>query len=345
MQKATSDKLVLVTGGSGYVAGWTIIGLLRHGYTVKTTVRDLKRQSEVEATIARHTDIEGRLSFIQADLLQDKGWPQAVEGCEYVAHVASPMPAGPQTGATMVAAAREGTMRVLRAAKSAGVKRVVMTSSVAAAMPAPSRGGEQKPGDENRWTDLNMKGAVDYVRSKTLAEKDAWDYIREDGAGLELTAILPSVILGAALGSDNSASLEIISRLLKGHIPGIPRVGFSILHMDDLVNLQLRALSAPAAANERFIASSNFLWMEEICRLLRENFGQSAKRVPTTILPDLFLHLAAIFKPALKQITPNIGRRREYSSAKAAALLGWHAQSAEKAVLDCARSLIKEQLV
>ncbi|MDT5186619.1 MAG: hypothetical protein QOI29_4777 [Mycobacterium sp.] len=249
------QETVLVTGGSGFLGGWAVVELLRRKYSVRTTIRDLKRAPQVRAMIATEVDPGNRLQFVQADLLKDQGWDEATTDADFVLHVASPMPVGEFRGQDVIAPAREGTLRVLRAARKAAIKRVVITSSTAAALPPP--GSADVVSDETIWTDLPPKAIHNYARSKTLAEQDAWAYVRDNG-GLELTTVLPNQIQGPVLGRDFSPSVSIIAMMLNGKLPAVPQVGWGIVDVRDVVDLHIRAMNSPKAPGQRFIANSDF---------------------------------------------------------------------------------------
>src|SRR3954453_12289786 len=218
-------KTVLVTGGSGFLAGWCIIGLLDRGYRVRTTVRNPARERDVHAAVESQTDPGGRLTVHQAELMSDEHWPLAIEGCDYVLHVASPFPPKqPKDPDELIVPAREGTLRVLRIALEHGVKRVVVTSSVAAIRLAD--GAEARPLTEEDWTDPDAPGLTPYVRSKTIAEQAAWNLVRERGDEDRLAVVNPGAIIGPVLNDDLSYSLEAVKRLLDG-APGVPKLGFS----------------------------------------------------------------------------------------------------------------------
>ena len=336
------EQRVLVTGGSGYLAGWAVVELLRRGYRVRTTIRNLAREGDVRAAVARQVDAGDRLSFVAADLLRDEGWDRAVDDTTYVLHVASPMPIGEFRGQDVIRPAREGTRRVLEAAAKAAVKRVVITSSTAAAMPKQKSGAVA---DETVWTDLPPKAIYDYARAKTLAEQDAWAFMRRPDVKMALTTILPGQIQGPVLGSDYSASIDIVRLMLNGRMPVLPRIGFGIVDVRDLVDLHIRAMVSPAAAGERFIASGDFLWFSDIARLLRENLGTRAAKVPTRIIPDVVVRLGALFNAEMAQLAPNLGQRANVSSAKAQRVLGWRTRSASASIMDAANSLIALGLV
>ncbi len=341
----TNRETVLVTGGSGYLAGWMIAGLLRDGFSVRATLRSLKKQNDVRAAVTRQVDPEDRLSFVAADLMSDEGWNDALAGCEYAVHVASPMGQGAPKGTDLAGPAREGTLRVLKAAAANGVRRVVCTSSTIASQPPPSPAGGQPRGDESMWTDTGRNGTGEYARSKVLAERAAWEFIEKDTSGMTLATVLPGMILGPVMTKSVSGSLEIVSRLLNGKAPALPNIGFSISDTQDIVDLHKKAMTSPAAANQRFVGTGDFLWMSEIAELLREQFPAYKAKIPKRRLPDLIVRLAAPFQEEARFILPMLGKRKEFDSSKAAALLQWRPRRSTEAVIDCARNLIEGGLV
>jgi dihydroflavonol-4-reductase len=334
---AADGKTVLVTGGSGFLGSWCAVELLRQGYDVRTTVRDPAREAEVRAAVETRAPADGRLAVMAADLTADAGWEEAAGGCDYVLHVASPFPpVQPQDPDELIVPAREGTLRVLRAAAGAGVERVVVTSSVAAIA------GGSKPGRllaEEDWTDPDKPGLSPYVRSKTIAERAAWDFAREQGATQRLAVVNPGAILGPVLGDGGSYSLQVIERLLKG-MPGMPRIGFSFVDVRDVADLHLRAMTAPEAGGERFVAAGPFLWVSEVAEILRQRLGVAAAKVPKRSLPDFLVRAAGRFDPGIRSIVGQLGLRYEYSSEKAETRLGWQQRPAEEMVVDCAESIL-----
>ena len=344
MSTNTSGKTVLVTGGSGYLAGWVIVGLLQRGYRVRTTLRDLSREKQVRAALTREVDSADLLSFYAADLLSDEGWDAATAGADYVLHVASPMGQG-EMKPDLVRPAREGTVRVLNAAARAGVQRVVYTSSTVAAQSATVPGELQPRSDESTWTDVQQKGLPEYPRSKTLAERAAWEFIERDRSGMTLTTVLPGMILGPVMKDHISGSLELVSRLLTGRFPAIPHIGFAITDTRELVDLHLTAMLAPEAANQRFLGVGDFLWVDEIANLLRERLGAAAEKVPVRKLPDFVVRVAGLFQYEARFMLPLLGKRREYDVAKAANILDWRPRPARDAVLTCAESILRSGLV
>lgn len=330
---------VLVTGGSGFIGGWCVIKLLEQGYSVRTTVRSLSREKAVRALLCTVVDAQDRLSFCAAELTDDAGWDAAVSGCRYVLHVASPVVLSePRNPDDLVRPARDGTQRVVRAAIKAGVERIVVTSSVAAASP---RGDvATSVSDETVWTDLADATVSAYARSKTLAERAAWDLVQASGGTTTLATVNPSVVLGPVLSGDFSQSVELVERLLSGRVPAIPRLGFNIVDVRDVADLHVRVMTAPEAAGQRFIAAGGFAWMADIASLLRARLGAAAGRVPTRNAPDFLVRLFALFNPDLRTVVPRLGIRREFTSAKAQKMLGWTPRPLDGTVLDCARSLI-----
>ncbi len=303
-------KTVLVTGGSGFLGSWCVIELLRHGYSVRTTVRDLSREPEVRAAIASEVDAADRLSVLAADLRSDEGWEQAVDGCDYVLHVASPFPpVQPKDPDELIVPAREGTLRVLKASLDAGVERVVVTSSIAAI--TGGLGPSSPPLTEDDWSDPDNPRLTPYARSKTIAERAAWDFVRERGETEKLAVVNPGAILGPVLSADRSYSIELIERLLKG-MPGAPRIGFSFVDVRDVADLQIRAMTAPEAGGERFVAVESFQWMEEVAEVLRDRLGEAAAKVPKRTVPNLLVRAMAIFDPGIRSI---VGPARQEDGA------------------------------
>lgn len=335
----SEQKTVLVTGGSGFIGSWCVIGLLQQGFTVRTTVRSLAREAAVRAAIGTVVDPQDRLSFHAADLTADAGWDAAAHGCDYVLHVASPVSiAEPRNADELIVPAREGTRRAVGAALRAGVKRVVLTSSVAAASPRTE--ARDSTADESVWTDLDDPKVGAYGRSKTLAERTAWDLVAAASGTTTLATVNPSVVLGPVLGRDFSDSVQVVERLLSGRAPGLPRLGFCFVDVRDVADLHIRAMTAPEAAGQRFIAAGDFAWMEEVAAILKAGLGAAAGKVPTRKVPDLVLRVAALFDRNLAAVMPRLGKKRTFSSAKAERVLGWRRRPLEETVLDCARSLI-----
>ena len=339
------QETVLVTGGSGYIAGWIIVQLLEQGYCVRATVRSLSREASVRSAVATQIKAQNRLSFFVADLLKDDGWSDAVSGCNYVIHIASPMGQG-EPKADLVRPAREGTIRLLKAARKAGVQRVVLTSSTVAAKGSLKHGEAASAAtNESTWTDSEKKGLSEYARSKTLAERAAWEFAEQTTGTMEVTTILPGMVLGPVMTRTISGSVELISRMLTGKVPALPRIGFSVVDVRDLAALHIRAMRVPEAAGQRFLGVGDFLWMEDMAKLLRDNLGQQASKVPTRRLPDFVLRIAALFQYEARFMAPMLGQRTQFDVSKAATLLDWHPRPASDVVLACANDLIRQHLV
>ncbi|HEY4927489.1 MAG TPA: aldehyde reductase [Roseiarcus sp.] len=335
-------SMVLVTGGSGFIGSHCILQLLAAGHQVRTTVRNLKRESDVRAMLSQGGAEPGdRLSFAAADLESDAGWAQAAAGCEFVLHVASPFPSTvPRDENELIVPAREGALRVLRAARDAGVKRVVLTSSFAAiGYGQPPR---TKPFDETDWTNADGDDVRPYVKSKTLAERAAWDFIAREGGALELSVVNPVAVFGPALGADYSTSILLIQRLMDGALPGCPRISFGVVDVRDVADLHLRAMSDDAAKGQRFLAvSGDFMAVVEIAKVLKARMGEAARRVPTRQLPNWLVRLVALRDAAAQQITPELGKMKNGTSEKARRMLGWAPRSREEAIVASAESLMK----
>jgi dihydroflavonol-4-reductase len=336
------DQTVLVTGGSGFLGGWCVLGALGRGYRVRASLRDPAREEGLRAMVEAQSGSSARLSVARADLGADDGWEEAVAGCTYVLHVASPFPtAQPKDPDELIVPAREGTLRVLRASLAAGVQRVVVTSSVAAVRNFPGPPPD-RPLNEEDWTDPTQQHLTPYTRSKTIAERAAWDFMGEHDASAKLAVINPSAILGPTLSADHSSSLELVERLLGG-MPGMPRLSFSVVDVRDVAELHLLAMASPQAAGERFIAAGPSLWIAEMARILRARLGAQASKVPRRTLPDVVVRAAALFDPALRAFVSDLGKQVFFSSEKAKQRLGWTLRPVEDTLAECAQSLLAER--
>jgi nucleoside-diphosphate-sugar epimerase len=333
---------VLVTGGSGFIGSHCILQLLAAGHTVRTTVRSLERAAGVRAMLkAGGAEPGDRVSFCAADLGSDAGWVQAVRGCDHVLHVASPFPPGvPKHDDDLVVPARDGTLRVLRAAREAGVKRVVLTSSFAAI--GYGRPPQSQPFDETSWTDLTGRVSA-YVKSKTLAERAAWDFVGGPNGRLELVVVNPVAVLGPVLGLDFSTSIELIKRMLDGGMPGCPALYFGVVDVRDVADLHLKAMMQPAARGERFLAAAgDFMSLLEIAAVLRNRLGVAARRAPTRQIPNWILRIAALGSPIIRELLPELGKKKNGTHEKARRLLGWAPRSNEESIVSAAESLLRQ---
>jgi dihydroflavonol-4-reductase len=337
---AEASGTVMVSGGTGFLGGWCIAELLERGYEVRTTVRDLAREPAVRDALAKAgVDAGDRLAVLRADLESDEGWADAVAGCRYVLHVASPFPpVQPKDPDELIVPARDGALRVLRAAFDAGVERVAMTSSIAAVRPARDSSADA-PYTEADWTDGGDASKTPYARSKTIAERAAWDLARETGAD-RLAVVNPGAIIGPALNDDHSYSLQVVQRLLDG-MPAMPKLGFTFVDVRDVADLHIRAMTDPAAGGERFIAADRWLWMADVAGVIRERVGDAATKVPTRVAPNLAIRAMALFDPSVRSVVSDLGKRSHFSSEKARSTLGWAPRPVEDSIEDCARSLLR----
>lgn len=338
-----SGELVLVTGGSGFLGCHCIIQLIAAGYRMRTTVRSLKRGADVQAMLKQGgCEPADRLSFAAADLGADAGWAEAVQDCAYVLHVASPFPPGaPKNDDEVIVPARQGALRVLKAARLAGVRRVVLTSSFAAI----GYGGPPRKFTEADWTDLSAPGLSAYVRSKTLAERDAWDFVAKEGAP-ELAVVNPVAIFGPVLGPDYSTSIELVQRMLSGGLPAAPKLAYGIVDVRDVADLHIRAMTDPAAKGERFMAiAGDFMTVYQIGQVLKSRLGDVAAKVPKREAPNWLVRLMALVNPAAAQAKSELGKVKAGSNDKARRLLGWSPRSNEDAIAATGETLVKLGLV
>ena len=328
-----------VSGGSGYIASFIIRDLLAAGWSVHTTLRTLSREGDLRTLLAAQEVDVSALRCFAADLLADAGWAEALAGCTHALHIASPLQTGvPRHADELIVPARDGALRVLRAARDAGVRRVVMTSSVAAIAYGHGRG--QHLFTERDWTRLEAPRLSPYVQSKTLAERAAREWVAREGGALELCTVNPALVFGPVWSRDHSASLVVLKKMLRGQMPGLPDIGFGVVDVRDVADLHLRALTAPGLAGERFIASGRFMKLAEIAAVLRRELGADAARVPTRRIPDAWLRVAALFSPMLRTAVGELGSVREHSSAHAHEVLGWRPRPEDQTIVDSARSLL-----
>jgi len=337
-----NQGMVLVTGGTGFVASHCILQLLQKGYSVKTTLRNKSRQQEV-IDMMKHGGITSfdKLAFVEADLLKDDHWNEAVQGCQYVLHVASPIAAVmPKDDNEMIRPAVEGTLRVLKAARDAGVQRVVVTSNFGAV--GYSHKDPHTTITEDEWTDPNEKGLSAYARSKVLAERAAWDFIKQECGTLELSVINPVFILGPSLGPDSSSSFDLMNMLLSGAMKAIPNIPFNIIDVRDVADLHIRAMITPAAKGQRFLAmAGGKITMPEIAMLLKEKMPEASKKVSTRKLPNWVMYMAALFNKQAKDAAHLLKVSRNISIAKAKKVLGWTPMASnEQAILAAAKSMV-----
>lgn len=336
---------VLVTGGSGFIAGHCILQLLEQGHFVRSTVRSLAKEAGVRRVLKEadvvHSD---RLSFVAADLLRDEGWAEAVAGIDIVLHVASPVQPGPVASEDdVIVPARESTLRVLRAARDAGVKRVVLTSAFhAVSWGHPHNGHVFTEAD---WTILDGPGVDAYGKSKTLAERAAWDFIAAEGAELELTTMLPVAVMGPVMGRDVSGANHIVQRMLEGAMPVVPNLFIPVVDVRDVASAHIMAMANPAAAGQRFLLSNGeALSLKEIGAIIRAALGDAAKRVPTRELPDFVVRIVARFNAEMRPFVPDLGYAKRTSNGKARRVLGWTPREPHEAIVAAATSMMGRTL-
>lgn len=335
--------IVLVTGGSGYIAGFVIRQLIAEGWIVRATIRSLHREAEVRAALKVD---DARLSFFTADLTSDAGWAEAMAGCSHVVHMASPIPPGRVKDENqLIVPARDGALRALRFARDAGVTRLVMTSSVAAIW--YGRAGGKDSFTEADWTDPNARDVSAYAKSKTIAERAARDWIAAEGGSLEYVSVNPGLVLGPVLSGDFSPSLEAVKRVLEGAYPALPDFGFNLVDVRDVADLHVRALTAPNLAGERFmaVAPHGFMMLGRIGAVLRERLPEHAGKVSTRTMPNWIMRVVALFDPTVRQFISELGKVRHAEPTHAVKVLGWAPRPAEDSVVDTARSLIELGIV
>lgn len=336
---------VLVTGASGFIAQHTIAALLRAGYGVRGTLRSLGKAAEVTAVLGRHAPTE-RLSFAQAELGSDAGWAEACAGCRFVLHMASPLPSAPPKHADeLIVPARDGALRVLRAAVAARVERVVLTSSVAAVVYGHARDGSRTY-DESDWSQLSDDVGA-YEQSKTIAERAAWDYVRGLPAeeAIELVAVNPGLVLGPVLSADFSTSGEVVRKLLKRELPGCPDIGWAVVDVRDVAEAHLAAMTTPAAAGQRFILAVEHAGMRDIAAILDRSFRPRGYRVPTRKVPAWMLRLVSVWDRTARLAVQELGKRQDLSNQRARDVLGWRPRTLEDMVVAMGESMIEHHVV
>ena len=340
-----ANDLVTVTGASGFIATHCILALLQAGYRVRGTVRSRRRCAEIEEGLGKHCDLQGRLEFVVADLLKDEGWAEAVEGARYVLHVASPLPtAPPKNELDLITPAREGTLRVLRAASNAGVERVVLTSSLAAITSGQTR-PPNRTYDENDWSDLTRPMGA-YEKSKTLAERAAWDFVDAlpNDKRFELVAVNPGVVLGPALIPDTSMSAEFVGKLLRNDMPGCPQINIAMVDVRDVAAAQVAAMTRAEAVGCRFVLAGKSTALREIALILKAEFGPRGYRIPTRTLPNILVRLVAHFDKAVGLVVPELGLPTHVSCKRAQDVLGLVIRDPKETIVATAESLIEYKL-
>jgi dihydroflavonol-4-reductase len=340
-----TSQPILVTGASGFLATHTIIQLLEQGYKVRGTLRTMSRENEVRETLRKYVSADDRLEFVNADLNEDAGWEQAVRGCEYVLHVASPFPLlEPKHEDELIKPAVEGTLHVLHAAHQAKVKRVIQVSSVAAI--SSGYAGENRTFTEEDWSRLD-KPIGAYSKSKTLAERAAWDFINgtENINKMELATINPPLIAGPIPNKDFPTSAEAVSTLMRGQVPGIARIKMGIVDVRDVASAIILAMTTPEAAGQRFLCSGGTVWIKDIAEMLHAQYGSRGYKIPRLVFPVLLAKLVGLFDKKVALVIPSLNWDFELSNEKAKRILKWQPRSSEEAILSMAESLVENGLV
>lgn len=337
------NKKVLVTGGTGFLGMHIILQLLQRGYEVRTTIRSINSKSQVtETLISNGINALENLEFVEADLSKDEHWDAAVKGCDYVLSVASPF-MSPKDENEVIRPAVEGIMRILKAARNADVQRVVMTGNFGAV--GFSNKNRNHVTTEADWTDPNEKGLSSYEKSKLLAERAAWDFIKREGGNLEFATINPVAILGPSLSAHVTGSFRLLELVLSGN--PIPNLPLNIVDVRDVADLHIRAMTNPAANGQRFIASADGqISAREIATLLKNKAPDVAKRISSIIIPGWVLNLAALFNEQAREAALFLSINHNVSNAKAKEILGWKPiASNEEAILAAVNSLIKYKII
>ena len=336
------SKTVLITGIDGFVAKHSAVAFLNAGYEVRGSVRDPAWPDDVRRTLAAHADVSA-LEFVTTDLLSDTGWDAAVDGCEVVAHIASPDPiAQPRNPEDLIRPAVDGTVRVLRAARAHEIRRVVHTSSVFATYYGrPSKHGRF---DESDWSDSNGRGATPYSRSKTLAERAAREFIAEEG-GPEYVSLLPGYIFGPTLDENLCASITLIKMLMDGKYPGAPRLCLPVIDVRDVARAHLVAAETEGIDGGRYLLVAESLWLIDIARDLRDCAGTSALRAPRRVFPDWMVRIIGLVDRPARSISAELGRDVQFDVAAAQDDLGLDFRPAREAVCATAESLSELNLV
>jgi dihydroflavonol-4-reductase len=337
---AALPRTVLVTGASGYIAKHIVRQLLDAGHRVVASTRRPEGLEAIRAAVGPRLADPGtldRLSGVTLDLLRDDGWDAAMGGVDALMHTASPFPlAQPKNADELIRPAVDGTLRALRASAKAGVGRAVITSSIAAisSSAAPADGRAYAEGD---WTDLTYPTTTPYVASKTLAERAARDFVRDEAPGMRLVTVNPGFVLGPPLDADVGTSMEVVMRLMRGKDPMVPRVGFVAVDVADVAAAHVAAMDWDGP-EDRFMLAARFVWFVEFARALKAAFPD--RKIPVREAPDLLIRALALFDPSLRTITPNLGRVERFDNSRARALLGRDLADPLSATVASARALV-----
>lgn len=338
-------KKVLLTGISGFLGSHTAIQLLNKGYLVTGTLRDQKRANSIRKALAPHTDRLDLLEFKEADLLDSGIWDTLCQGMDFVQHIASPFPRLlPKNEEELIRPAVEGTLNVLQAAHRAGVKRTVLTSSTGAIMYGKTPKSTKAIYTEEDWSDPTVSNDITpYFKSKTMAEKAAWDFVSKTEGGMELSVICPGAILGPILEKDFGTSANLVIKTMDGSSPALPQIGYDLIDVRSVADLHILAMESSQAAGQRFIGSVGFASFKDIADILRPHYPKHP--IPSRVLPGFMVKMFSVIDPTVKPILLDLGIERRVSHSKAEKLLNWKPKSREEAILSCAESLIQLGLI
>lgn len=337
-------KLVLITGISGFIAKHCAVEMLRAGYRVRGTVRNLAKADEVRATLAKHCDVSG-LEFAAADLSSDKGWDEAAKGVYGVLHVASPFPMGdPKDAEELIRPAVDGTLRVLRAAVKAGTERFVQTSSTASI--AYGHPNDRKAAfTEDDWTVLDGPAVSFYAKSKTMAERAARDFIKGEGKSLHYASVNPGFVLGPLLDKDAGTSAEAVGMFLKGKYPGVPKLSFPVVDVRDIAKMHRLALETSEPSGGRYLGASGSAWFMDMMRPIKAQLGPAARKVPSWELPNFLVKFIGIFDAAARSIVDDLGHEVRVDNSKTRKALGMDFIPVTESAPAMAKSLVEFGLV
>jgi dihydroflavonol-4-reductase len=334
---------VLITGISGFIAKHTALQFLEAGYAVRGTVRDAKKGDEVARTLAKYTDIS-KLEFTGADLLSDTGWDSAMDGCDCVAHMASPFPlVQPRDENELIRPAVEGTLRVLKAAADAGVERFVQTSSSVAVIYGHPRSKTRF--DETDWTNVQSPDVTPYQKSKTLAEKAARDFVAEHAGNMHYASVNPGLVLGPPLDSRFGSSLEVIRMLLAGKYPGAPKLKVQVVDVRDIARMHLLAMETSQPSGGRYLGIADSIWMIDMANMLREGLAEKARKAPKRELPDFVVRLVALFDGAARSVLPELDWDKTVDNSHTRSELAIGFIPADEAVVTAGKALIDMKVV
>ena len=339
-------KQVLVTGASGYIAKHIVLQLIQAGYKVRGSLRSMQRGDEVRAAVQPHLDktidLDEMLNFVELDLMHDDGWNEALKDIDVLMHTASPFPlASPKNEDELIRPAVDGTLRALKAAHDNGVNRVVMTSSTASVLyrDLPEGGS---PFDESHWTDVNHPACSAYSKSKTLAEKAAWEFVDTEGQVIDLTCINPGFVLGAPLDTTYGTSLQVMARMISGKDPALPQLGFASVDVRDVAAMHVGAIANKKTVGKRILSVSQFLWFVDLAKAVKAEFPD--RKIPTRLAPNWLIRVLSLFDGQARTIVPLLGKSFDVSNHQAKSLLGMEFRDPRDSATESIRYLIDNKL-